>query len=100
MTTNGPIEHVGIETYPVGLFADIKHRRLRAGLRYVWRQARARNWRNVRNYCNGYLAEWAYPPEGLNHYRCGKGWTRRAALRSLGRHIVAQNLMQTGADHD
>jgi hypothetical protein len=81
-----------ISTYPVGLLADIKHRKIRYGLRhYLLGQIKRRNWRAVRNYFNGYLAEWNYPPEGMRHYRCGKGWTKRAALSDLGRHIVDSN---------
>ena len=82
----------GIETYPVGLLRDLKDRRLKSGLRYLLHQARRRNWRAVRNCFNGYLAEWSYPPEGLIQHRCGTGWTRKAALRSYGRHLVASNL--------
>lgn len=81
-----------IESYPVGLFSDIQRKRLRQGLRgYVLHQVHNRNWRAVRNYFNGYLAEWHYPPEGVTHHRCGKGWTRKAAIRSLGRHIAEAN---------
>ena len=85
-------EH-GIGTYPVGLLSDIKRRRVRLGIKnYLIPQIKRRNWRAVRNYFNGYLAEWHYPPEGFVHGRCGTGWTRRAALRSLGRNIVKQSL--------
>ena len=82
----------GIGTYPVGLLDDIQRGRARYGLRYVWDQAKAREWRSVRNSFNGYLAEWHYPPNGLSLSRCGRGWTRAAARRSLGRHIVEANL--------
>lgn len=86
-------EERGIGTYRVGLLSDIKRRRVWYGLRcYLWPQIKRRNWRAVRNYFNGYLAEWHYPPEGFIHGRCGRGWTRKAALRSLGRRIVEQNL--------
>lgn len=88
----------GIETYPVGLFSDIQRHRLRYGLRtYLLRQIRRRNWRAVRNYFNGYLAEWHYPPEGMIIRRCGRGWTRGAALRNLGRRIVEANLSDSEA---
>ncbi|QDK01957.1 hypothetical protein SEA_VIBAKI_77 [Arthrobacter phage Vibaki] len=81
-----------ISTYPVGLLRDLKQRRkLRTGFGYLRYQIERRNWRAVRNYFNGYLAEWHYPPEGMLHHRCGKGWTRRAALRDLGRHIISAN---------
>lgn len=86
----------GIETYPVGLLSDIKRRRVLRGVKgYLWRRIKDRNWRAVRNYFNGYLAEWHYPPEGMKHYKCGRGWTRRAAVRRLGRHIMRENLMRT-----
>jgi hypothetical protein len=82
-----------ISTYPVGLLADIKHRRKpKRAIEYLRYYIERRNWRAVRNYFNGYLAEWHYPPEGMRHYRCGKGWTRRAALRDLGKHIIASNV--------
>lgn len=87
-----PPGETGIETYPVGLLRDLKHRRLEAGWRYLWKQVKAGNRRAVRNYFNGYLAEWHYRPEGVSHRRCGRGWTRRAARRRLGAHIVAMNL--------
>ena len=83
----------GIETYPVGLFRALQQRRLRYGVAYLKSRVKAHNWRAVRNYFNGYLAEWHYPPEGMQHTHCGRGWTRRAALRRLGAHIVAMNLL-------
>lgn len=82
-----------IEAYPVGLLRDIKRKSLSYGLkRYLWVQVRRRNWRAVRNYFNGYLAEWHYPPEGMRHHKCGRGWTKRAAIRRLGVHIAFSNL--------
>lgn len=88
-------EEHGIGTYPVGLLAHMKRRRIRNGIRhYLIPQIKRRNWRAVRNYFNGYLAEWHFPPEGFIHGRCGTGWTRKAALRSLGRRIVEQNLSE------
>lgn len=91
----------GIGTYPVGVLAALlshdRKRALRKEWRYMRNQAKRGNWRAVRNCWNGYLAEWHYPPEGLIHGRCGTGWTRKAALRSLGKHIVAQNLSEQEA---
>lgn len=94
-----------IATYPVGFFRDVQilNRRLRhPGGFYTRRQAFrsfavwfGRSWRR-RSYWNGFLAEWHYCPEGVRHTRCGRGWTRRAALRRLGRHIVAMNLAEPG----
>lgn len=85
-----------IEVYPVGLLRDLRKARRewalfgnrRGAVRNLWYWF-ARSWRR-RSYWNGYLAEWHYPPE-MRLGRAGKGWTRRAALRSLGRIIVAQN---------
>lgn len=89
-------ERSEIETYPVGLFSDYRQGRTVDGIRnYLLPQARRGNWRAVRNYFNGYLAEWHYPPEGMRHSRCGKGWTRAAARRSLMRHILEENLAQS-----
>lgn len=90
------VDEHGIGTYPVGVLAALLRRdrvaALRGELRYLRHQAKRRNWRAVRNSFNGYLAEWHYPPEGVIVYRCGSGWTRRAALRSLGRNVVVANL--------
>lgn len=88
-------EQTGIETYPVGLLYDLKHHRLRNAPRYLRAHLQQRNWRAIRNYFNGYLAEWHNCPEGVRHTKCGRGWTRRAALRRLGAHIVASNLSPT-----
>ena len=85
-------EFCGIVTYPVGLLTDLKNHRIASGVRYLRYQINARNWRAVRNYFNGYLAEWDYPPEGVVIHQCGRGWTRRAALRSFGRRLVGANL--------
>lgn len=97
----------GIETYPVGVLRDIRTLRMRLrhpGGFYTRRNAVrfffkwfARSW-NRRSYWNGYLAEWHYCPEGVRHTRAGRGWTRRAALRRLGAHIVASNRLPTSMD--
>jgi hypothetical protein len=78
-----------IIVYPVGLFSDLKRRRLRSGIRYLWYQARRGKWRAVGNYFNGYLAEVQY--SSMHHYRCGHGWTKRRALSDLGRHLGEAN---------
>lgn len=78
-----------ITVYPVGLFSDLKRRRLRAGLRYLKHQGHKRNWRAVGNYFNGYLAEVQY--SSMHHTRCGHGWTMRRALADLGRHLGEVN---------
>lgn len=87
-------EQSGIEAYPVGLLSDIKSRRVWRGIRGdLFPQIKRRKWRAVRNYFNGYLAEWHYPPEAVRHYRCGRGWTKRAAIRRLGIHIAKSNVL-------
>jgi len=79
-----------IDVYPVGLLDHMKRGRLQYGIKhYLLRQIKARDWRAVRNYCNGYLAEVSY--SDIRHTRCGRGWTRRAALSSLGRHLGEDN---------
>lgn len=81
------------EVYPVGLLHDLQlfihnpdrkqaRQRLRSSLRYPLGQARARNWRALRNYFNGYLAEHPMSPQ------CGHGWTRGRAFRDLTRHLA------------
>lgn len=94
-----------IEVYPVGVLLDLRN--LRRKLRHPghgmtrWRELRAaarwfrRSWRR-RSYWNGYLAEVHYPPAGLTHRRAGRGWTRRAAARSLGLRLWEDNRRQAG----
>ena len=86
---------VNIDIYPVGWLKALRHaggclRRLwlrrawyfiRKEWRYTRYQVRAGDWRAVRNTLNGYLAESAYGR------RCGTGWTRKRALRSLYCHL-------------
>lgn len=78
-----------ITVYPVGLFSDLKRKRLRSGLRYLKHQVGKRNWNALGNYFNGYLAEVQY--SSMLHYRCGHGWTKRRALSDLGRHLGEVN---------
>lgn len=67
--------------YPVGALHDFKNGRLLRGIKgYLWHQVRAGNWRAVRNYFNGYLAE----HDGHPH-NCGRGWTRATAERRVER---------------
>lgn len=82
----------GISIYPVGVLAAWKHRRLRHEYSYLKAQVKRHRWRAVRSSFNGYLAEWDFPPEGVKHYRCGRGWTKRAALNDLGKHLAQANL--------
>jgi hypothetical protein len=83
------------DVYAVGLLADLRDfvhspeplpkrlRTLRVRLRSPILRARARNWRGVKSYLNGYLCEPAEWPPGLR--RCGTGWTRGRAYRDLMR---------------
>lgn len=86
-----------VEVYPVGLFSDARHlvmsvlhprpttipSRWKVAahlLRRMAKSSRRGSW------WNGYLAE---PLDAhLPWYRCGHGWTRRRALRSLDRHLT------------
>ena len=91
----------GAEVYPVGVLrmiqaigraltvrdASLQGKRvgivrheLRKEWRYLRHQIGARNWRAVRNSFNGYLAEHDNHP-----HNCGRGWTRRAAIRRVDR---------------
>lgn len=106
-----------IDIYPVGVLADLKStwraltlpterfpaaltspvtpswRINQAGymLRHAWRtvlrQVKARKWRALKNVFNGYLAEPREFPPGDYRRRCGTGWTKRRALRSLERRL-------------
>lgn len=60
--------------------------RVRAGsfLRNLPRQARRRS------YWNGYLAEPEPPFPDWAWTRCGHGWTKARARRSLARHVLAR----------
>lgn len=94
-----------IDVYPVGVLSALRRARgymrrdrkdlaLRT-LRQEWdllhRQISKRDWHNLRQSFNGYLAEVNYPPDGLRHNRCGRGWTKRRAMRSLGERLAADN---------
>ena len=65
-------------------------------LRRVWRydvkQARAGNWRAVKNSFNGWMFEPVPWPEGAR--RCGSGWTQRRAVRSFWRYYQEENRAQ------
>ena len=74
-------EYVPTDVYPVGLLMDWQRRKvrpLRRAARYPWSAIRERNWRRLRNYLNGYLAE----HEGCAH-NAGRGWTKRTARRRV-----------------
>jgi hypothetical protein len=90
-----------VDVYPVGVLSDIQaawraltvlHRPnvawyyLRNARRHVWRHVRNHEWRDLRQTFNGYLAEPSpWPSPALR--RCGRGWTRKRALRNLNRRI-------------
>jgi hypothetical protein len=89
-----------VDVYAVGVLRDLRiaWRYARRGWwlrawdqfrrvpRHPVRHIRARQWRELRNDFNGFLAEptWRGEPEWT---RAGTGWTRRRALRNLARHL-------------
>lgn len=92
-----------IDIYPVGVLARLLRIRraiasrrpelirwalggLLTELRYVAGRIRRSRWRDAKNAFNGYLAEPRHWPDGLR--RCGTGWTRKRALRSLCRRAA------------
>lgn len=88
MKSTGPIS-----IYPVGLLHDWQlfihavdraeaRARFRHALGHPLQHLRSRNWRALRSYFNGYLAE--HPSEGD---RAGHGWTRGRAVRDLAGHL-------------
>lgn len=90
----------GIEVYAVGLGRDLRtwrkrffRRKYRKGATKSFFYSFGIHWHR-RSYWNGYLAEWHYPPYGMNFFRAGTGWTKRAAKRRLGKHIVKNNLIK------
>lgn len=89
----------GIQIYPVGVLEALKSRtrrieRLKREFKYIRHQAARHNWRAIRNTFNGYLAEWDYPPSDMNHHLCGRGWTKKRALKRLGIHIAFSNMKE------
>lgn len=80
-----------VDVYPVGFYSDARRfwHRLRRGEERAWRHFwywLRRSWHR-RSYWNGYLAEPYHCPPGLT--KVGRGFTRKAARRSLARRIVA-----------
>jgi len=99
----------GVDIYPVGVLAVLlklgrvyfgrpriergEIRRLvrrnarasvRNQVRLIAERARAGQWRAVKNHFNGYMAEPFVIPARMS--RCGSGWTKTRAWRSLRRH--------------
>jgi len=102
-----------IDVYPVGLLADLQRawrahvtkrpdlapvarrhsrRNLRRQVARMLSNARRGRWHELKNTLNGHLAEPAPWPDGLK--RCGSGWTRKRALRSLRRHLRRAGIEQ------
>jgi hypothetical protein len=108
-----PTDRHRVDVYPVGVLADLRHawryvtvrrfpaavgsppwswriNRAYTSLRHirqtVVRHVRDRDWRALKNTFNGYLAEPYHWPEDGSLTRCGSGWTKSRALRSLRRH--------------
>jgi hypothetical protein len=107
--TTLPADHVDI--YPDGLLADLRRawryltvrrfptaatvtwrwrrmtalRIMRGSVRLLARNVRGRQWRELRQYLNGYLAEPYHWPEDGSLSKCGRGWTKAGAMRSLRR---------------
>jgi len=103
-----------VDVYPVGVLKQLIHtwhiltarkfpasvgapsplwrlKRARTSLSYIpktiGRHVRDRDWRALKNTFNGYLAEPTEFPAGEYRRRCGTGWTKRRALRSLQRRM-------------
>jgi hypothetical protein len=88
-----------IDIYPVGVLdtiqTSIKYLRagrieparakIRSQIKYLKTMLRRKNISAVKNSFNGYLAEPKNWPEGLT--RCGTGWTKKRALKSLNRRM-------------
>lgn len=70
-----------VDIYPVGLFLDLKQKRYKQGLKYLMYQLKKKNFRAIRQYFNGYLAE---ANEGT---RCGHAWTKSRAKKDLMYHL-------------
>ncbi len=86
-----------IYVYPIGWLSALKiirgavkqghylyaWRRFKQEVRFNWDWAREGKWRMIRGSFYGYLAEPTPWPTGLKS--CGRGWTRKSAMRSLKR---------------
>lgn len=71
-----------VDVYPVGLFLALKQKRFHEPLSYLRYQFNHRNFRAIRQYFNGYLAESSHGT------RCGHGWTKRRAVKDLTYHLA------------
>lgn len=105
MKTDAVVQ-LAVDIYPVGWLASVKRAyryfihhdviprgrkqswiELRTEWRYTLRQIKRKKWRDVKNSFNGYLAEPQKFPPGDYRRRCGTGWTKARALRSLHRRL-------------
>lgn len=90
-----------VDVYPVGALSDllaawraltVLHRprlasyHLNVARRHAWRHIRSREWHELRQTFNGYLAE-PNPWPGPELRRCGRGWTPSRARRNLDRRM-------------
>jgi len=85
-----------VNVYPVGIGRDLRGwwlgtqarqvtiRRIR---RSVGRRVAECEWHALKCYLNGYLAEPGDEVSQAGLRRCGRGWTKRQALRSLRRRM-------------
>lgn len=83
-------QYLVVDIYPVGLMADLRTswrlKRIRLHLKsQIWNHVRRREWRELKNTFNGYLAEPDVMPGNLT--RCGSGWTRSRAFKDLRRRV-------------
>ena len=88
------------DIYPVGALktmlmvrSALRHRNWRGAWnqlgherRTIQRIIRFGKWRALKNHFNGYLCEPNPFPRGVT--RCGSGWTKRRAARSMDRQIL------------
>lgn len=79
------------DIYAVGVLHSLRRYRASGDRRRLWRdlgivrrELRRRDWHNLRQSFNGWLAEPVDYPDGQWRY-CGRGWTRKAAVRNFWR---------------
>lgn len=77
--------HVSVRGQVTRLVRNHVRRNVRGQLRQTIANIQRGRWRELKNQFNGYLAEPTPWPEGV--HRCGSGWTKKRALRSLRRQI-------------
>jgi hypothetical protein len=68
---------------------DRAYSEIYAVYRNTRRFIRNRQWHDLRQHFNGYLAEPDPWPDGIGLTRCGRGWTRSGAIMSLYRRALA-----------